>query len=48
MLHLLREESVTEVSGDQAALAAIPQRNIKTLRSLGKAEILARLQKING
>jgi len=48
MLHLLREESVTEVSGDQVALAAIPQRNIKTLRSLGKAEILARLQKING
>jgi len=48
MLHLLREESVTEVSGDQAILAAIPQRNIKTLRSLGKAEILARLQKING
>jgi len=48
MLHLLREESVTEVSGDQAALAAIPQRNNKTLRSLGKAEILARLQKING
>jgi len=48
MLHLLREESVTEVSGDQAALAAIPQRNIKTLRSLGKAEILARLEKING
>jgi hypothetical protein len=48
MLHLLREESVTEVSGDQAALAAIPQRNIKTLRSLGKAEILARLQRING
>jgi len=36
------------VSGDQAILAAIPQRNIKTLRSLGKAEILARLQKING
>ena len=48
MLHLLREESVTEVSGDQVALAAIPQRNIKTLRSLGKAEILARLEKING
>jgi hypothetical protein len=48
MLHLLREESVTEVSGDRAALAAIPQRNIKTLRSLGKAEILARLQRING
>lgn len=48
MLHLLREESVTEVAGDKAALAAIPERNIKTLRSLGKAEILARLQRIKG
>jgi len=44
MLHLLREESVTEVAGDPAALAAIPQRNIETLRGLGRAEILARLR----
>jgi len=46
MLHLLREESVTEVAGDPAALAAIPQRNIATLRALGRAAILARLQSI--
>ena len=44
MLHLLREESVTEVAGDPAALAAIPRRNIETLRRLGRAEILARLR----
>ncbi len=44
MLHLLREESVTEVAGDPAALAAIPQRNIATLRALGRAEILALLR----
>lgn len=44
MLHLLREESVSEVSGDPAALAAIPRRNIETLRGMGLAAILARLQ----
>lgn len=44
MLHLLREESVTEVAGDPAALAAIPRRNIETLRTLGRAEMLARLR----
>jgi uncharacterized protein len=44
MLHLLREESVTEVAGDPAALAAIPRRNIETLRHLGRAEVLARLK----
>lgn len=46
MLHLLREESVTEVAGDPTALAAIPQRNTATLRKLGRAAILARLQSI--
>ena len=46
MLHLLREESVSEVAGDQAALAAIPQRNIATLQALGRTAILARLQSI--
>jgi hypothetical protein len=44
MLHLLREASVTEVAGDPAALAAIPRRNIETLRGLGRAEIRARLR----
>jgi uncharacterized protein len=43
MLHLLREESVTEVAGDADALAAIPRRNTETLRALGRAGILARL-----
>jgi len=43
MLHLLREESVSEVSGDPAALAAIPRRNIETLRGMGLAAILARI-----
>ena len=46
MLHLLREESVTEVAGDPAALAAIPWRNIETLRSLGRADILVRLKAV--
>lgn len=44
MLHLLREETVTEVSDDPAALAAIPRRNVETLRVLGRAEIEARLR----
>ena len=44
MLHLLREESVTEVAGDPDALAAIPQRNIDVLRRLGRAEMVARLR----
>lgn len=43
MLHLLREESITEVAGDADALAAIPRRNTETLRALGRAGILARL-----
>jgi hypothetical protein len=46
MLHLLREESVTEVAGDPAALAAIPRRNVETLRRLGRAEILTRLRAV--
>lgn len=44
MLHLLREESITEVAGDPAALAAIPRRNIETLRRLGRAAMQARLR----
>jgi hypothetical protein len=44
MLHLLREVSVTEVAGDPAALAAIPERNVRTLRALGRAEVVARLK----
>lgn len=44
MLHLLREESVTEVSGDPDFLEAIPQRNIDVLRKLGRAAMVARLR----
>src|SRR5262249_55499699 len=32
MLHLLREESVSEVNRDPAAMAEIPERNIETLK----------------
>jgi hypothetical protein len=46
MLHLLREQSVTEVAGDPEALAGIPQRNIATLQALGRAAILTRLESI--
>jgi uncharacterized protein len=42
MLHLLREESVTEVSADPGALADIPVRNVALLRRLGRAEVLRR------
>ena len=41
MLHLLREESVSAVSGDADALLEIPQRNVETLRALGRKKILA-------
>ena len=44
MLHLLREESISEVAGDPDALAAIPVRNIDALRNLGRAEMIARLR----
>jgi uncharacterized protein len=44
MLHLLREESVTEVAGDPVAMAAFLRRNIETLRRLGRAEMLTRLR----
>jgi hypothetical protein len=35
MLHLLREESVTEVAGNPEMLDDIPERNIATMRRLG-------------
>jgi hypothetical protein len=44
MLHLLREESVSEVAGDAEELVAIPRRNIETLRALGKEKILEKLR----
>lgn len=43
MLHLLREDSVTEVADNPDFLAGIPDRNIETLRRLGLSAVLARL-----
>jgi hypothetical protein len=46
MLHLLREESVTEVAGERDDLLTIPERNIETLRRLGREKILEKLRAI--
>jgi len=40
MLHLLREESVSQIAGDPDDLLEIPRRNIATLNALGKEKIL--------
>jgi hypothetical protein len=44
MLHLLREESIAAVAGDADELAAIPRRNMETLRGLGREKILEQLK----
>jgi hypothetical protein len=46
MLHLLREESISEVASDPNELLEIPRRNIETLRKLGKKAILEKLKAI--
>ena len=46
MLHLLREESITEIADDPEALAAIPERNIETMRTLGRSAMLEKLRAI--
>jgi hypothetical protein len=43
MLHLLREQSITAVAGDEEALLEIPRRNVRTLRALGRRKILQML-----
>lgn len=43
MLHLLREESITNLNLDEDELLEIPERNIRTLQSLGREKILERL-----
>ena len=43
MLHLLREESISEVNRDPNAMADIPTRNVETLKALGRERILAML-----
>ena len=44
MLHLLREVSISEVNRDPEVMAGIPERNVETLKSLGRARILALLE----
>lgn len=46
MLHLLREDSVSAVSGDEDEMMAIPRRNIETLRALGREKILEMVKPI--
>jgi hypothetical protein len=46
MLHLLREASIDATAENEEALLDIPQRNIETLRALGRAGIAERLRNI--
>jgi uncharacterized protein len=46
MLHLLREDSIFAVADDEERLLEIPQRNIETLRAIGRDKILERLNAI--
>jgi uncharacterized protein len=46
MLHLLREESIDAIADDPNELLAIPERNIATLRALGRDRILQILKDI--
>jgi uncharacterized protein len=46
MLHLLREDSITKVAGNEDELLEIPQRNIKLLKSLGRERMLEILKAI--
>jgi hypothetical protein len=46
MLHLLREDSITAIAWDEDALLAIPEKNIETLRSIGRETILKQLEAI--
>ncbi|HEV3447900.1 MAG TPA: DUF1415 domain-containing protein [Gemmataceae bacterium] len=44
MLHLLREASISAVASDPNELLEIPRRNIKTLRGLGREQVLEKLK----
>lgn len=46
MLHLLREESISQVASDQDELLEIPRRNGETLRAIGREKILEKLRAI--
>jgi hypothetical protein len=43
-LHLLREESISNIAADDDELLAIPERNIETLSQLGREKLLERLK----
>lgn len=43
MLHLLREESISNIAATEQELLAIPQRNIALLKSLGRDEMQKKL-----
>jgi hypothetical protein len=47
MLHLLRESSVTRAADFSDEVLDIPQRNIETLRNLGREQILERLRTLD-
>jgi uncharacterized protein len=44
MLHLLREESVSEVNRDPEVMTGIPERNVATMKALGRARVLEMLR----
>jgi hypothetical protein len=46
MLHLLREQSITEAAGDPNELLGIPRRNIETLKRLGIEAVLKKLKEL--
>jgi hypothetical protein len=46
MLHLLREESISQAASDPDEQLEIPRRNIETLRGLGREKILEKLKAI--
>ena len=48
MLHLLREESITRLATDPGELLEIPERNIETLRKLGRKWVEEKMREIGG
>jgi len=47
MLHLLREASISELAMSEVSLQEIPERNIRTLRTLGRDEMVRRLKALD-
>jgi hypothetical protein len=46
LLHLLREESVSKVAGNEEEMLEIPRRNAELLRKMGRETILERLRSL--